>query len=265
MLRQSHFSSLVTLILPLWGLGITAVVLTGMNIWLIASLVLLGTGAAALKVRRIEGDENLARADRVNRAVLMAIPCPVFVVGDDNKIIQLNQPAESLVGKSGIRPGLPLKLQSILDNCRKTQNDFMPQEMQDAIPFSTQEEEFYYLPQISRIDPEIAAQCGWVILLQNVSSIRRLDDMKTNLLAVMSHEVKTPLTGIRMALLLPSATTSATREERNFPTSLPPPVKWRPTRSPWTCSFATTASSAWMRAISCNPARLTAIFPACLL
>jgi signal transduction histidine kinase len=210
-------------------------------------------------------DENLARADRVNRAVLMAIPCPVFVVGDDNKIIQLNQPAESLVGKSGIRPGLPLKLQSILDNCRKTQNDFMPQEMQDAIPFSTQEEEFYYLPQISRIDPEIAAQCGWVILLQNVSSIRRLDDMKTNLLAVMSHEVKTPLTGIRMALLLPSATTSATREERNFPTSLPPPVKWRPTRSPWTCSFATTASSAWMRAISCNPARLTAIFPACLL
>ncbi len=206
MLRLRHISGLVTLILPLWGLGVIAVMLmrdlTEMNILFIASLVMLGTGAATLKVKRVEGDENLARANRVNRAVLMALSSPVFVVGDDNTIIQRNRSAEKLVEKSGIRSGLPPKIQPILDECRKTQSDFIPHEPQDAILFQIQEEELYYLPRIFRLDPEIAAQSGWAILLQNISRVRRLDEMKTNLLAIISHEIKTPLTGIRMALLL---------------------------------------------------------------
>ena len=35
-----------------------------------------------------------------------------------------------------------------------------------------------------------------------MSRIRWLDDMKTNLLSTVSHEIKTPLTGIRMVLHL---------------------------------------------------------------
>ena len=35
-----------------------------------------------------------------------------------------------------------------------------------------------------------------------MSHIRWLDDLKTNLLSTVSHEIKTPLTGIRMVLHL---------------------------------------------------------------
>ena len=43
---------------------------------------------------------------------------------------------------------------------------------------------------------------GAVVILHDVTRFRLLDDVKTNLVATVSHELKTPLTGIRMAVYL---------------------------------------------------------------
>jgi NtrC-family two-component system sensor histidine kinase KinB len=158
--------------------------------------------AAELKTRRGESDENLLRANMVNRAILEAIPSPVFVLGDDTGIVQINPAAEHLLEKVGISKRLPLKIQHILDQCRETRSSFMPEDPREALLFRIDEEEFYFLPRIFRFDSDNADQSGWAILLHNVSRIRWLDDMKTNLIATVSHEIKTPLTGIRMVLHL---------------------------------------------------------------
>lgn len=158
--------------------------------------------AAELKVRRGETDDNLLRANMVNRAILAAIPSPVFVLGDDTGIVQINPAAEKLTEKIGVMGRLPLKIQRIFDDCRKANTHFLPEDPREALLFRINEEEFYYLPRIFRFDSEDAAQSGWAILLHNVSRIRWLDDMKTNLLSTVSHEIKTPLTGIRMVLHL---------------------------------------------------------------
>ncbi len=158
--------------------------------------------AAELKFRRGQNDENLMRANMVNRAILEAIPSPVFVLSDDTGIIQINPSAENLMEKLGIAGRLPLKIQHILDECRKTQAHFLPEDPREALLFRIEEQEYYYLPRIFRFDSDYASQSGWAILLHNVSHIRWLDDMKTNLLSTVSHEIKTPLTGIRMVLHL---------------------------------------------------------------
>ena len=158
--------------------------------------------AAELKFRRGQNDENLMRANMVNRAILEAIPSPVFVLSDDNGIVQINPSAEKLMEKLGVTGRLPLKIQNILDECRKTLAHFLPEDPREALLFRIDEEEFYYLPRIFRFESDNASQSGWAILLHNVSHIRWLDDMKTNLLSTVSHEIKTPLTGIRMVLHL---------------------------------------------------------------
>lgn len=158
--------------------------------------------AAELKIRRGESDDNLMRADQLNRAILEAIPSPVFVVRDDNTIIRINRAAENLTENPETHGRLSVKIQRIIDECREARTSFLPQEPQDAILFRIHEEEFYYLPRVFRFDTGIPSLSGWAILLHNVSRIRWLDDMKTNLLATISHEIRTPLTGIRMALLL---------------------------------------------------------------
>lgn len=158
--------------------------------------------ALELKVRRGESDENLKRANLVNAAILEAIPSPVFVLSDDTGIIQINPAAENLSEKLGVSGRLPLKIQRILEECRETSAHFLPEDPREALLFRIDEEEFYYLPRIFRYDSENPTQSGWAILLHNVSRIRWLDDMKTNLLSTVSHEIKTPLTGIRMVLHL---------------------------------------------------------------
>lgn len=158
--------------------------------------------ASELKVRRGENDENLLRANFVNRAILEAIPSPVFVLGDDTGIVQINPAAEHLTEQLGVTGRLPLKIQRILDECRDKSAHFLPEDPREALLFRIHEEEFYYLPRIFRFESENATQSGWAVLLHNVSRIRWLDDMKTNLISTVSHEIKTPLTGIRMVLHL---------------------------------------------------------------
>ncbi|GAA5122818.1 HAMP domain-containing protein [Luteolibacter yonseiensis] len=158
--------------------------------------------ASELKVRRGENDESLLRANFVNRAILEAIPSPVFVLGDDTGIVQINPAAEQLTEELGVTGRLPLKIQRILDECREKSAHFLPEDPREALLFRIHEEEFYYLPRIFRFESENATESGWAVLLHNVSRIRWLDDMKTNLISTVSHEIKTPLTGIRMVLHL---------------------------------------------------------------
>jgi signal transduction histidine kinase len=158
--------------------------------------------AAELSSSRGRSDENLRRANIVNRAILEAIPSPMFVLGDNGGFIQVNPAAESLSDSLGVGGRLPAKIQRILDDCRKTRSHYLPQDPRDALVFRIEEEEVYFLPRIFRFDSENASLSGWAVLLHNVSRIRWLDDMKTNLIATVSHEIKTPLTGIRMVLLL---------------------------------------------------------------
>ena len=158
--------------------------------------------AAELKLRRGKTDDSLSRANMVNSAILEAIPSPVFVLSDDSGVVQINPAAERLTENLGVIGRLPLKIQRILDDCRETSSHFLPDDPREALLFRINEEEFYYLPRIFRFESGNGSQSGWAVLLHNVSRIRWLDDMKTNLISTVSHEIKTPLTGIRMVLHL---------------------------------------------------------------
>ncbi len=158
--------------------------------------------ALELKLRRGESDENLQRANLVNSAILEAIPSPVFVLGDDTGILQINPAAEKLSESLGVSGRLPVKIQRILEDCRNNAAHFLPEDPREALLFRIDEKEYYYLPRIFRYDSGNSKQSGWAVLLHNVSRIRWLDDMKTNMLSTVSHEIKTPLTGIRMVLHL---------------------------------------------------------------
>ncbi len=174
--------------------------------------------AAELRLRRRETDARLMRSNLVNRAILDAIPSPVYVVGEDNRVLWFNPAAETINDKLGVANRLPAKIQRLVDECREGGRDHMPEDPRSALLFRLDEREYYYLPRIFRFTSEDKTQSGIAALLHNVTRIRWLDDVKTNLLSTVSHEVKTPLTGIRMVLhlLLEERTGVLTERQRTM-------------------------------------------------
>ncbi|ARK09295.1 ATP-binding protein [Fibrella sp. ES10-3-2-2] len=55
---------------------------------------------------------------------------------------------------------------------------------------------------ITRTGDEQAVRAGYVIVLKNVTSYKELDLAKTNFIATVSHELKTPISSIKMSLKL---------------------------------------------------------------
>ena len=158
--------------------------------------------AAELHQRRGETDDRLMRTNLVNRAILEAIPSPVFVLGEDGRILQINPAAENLTESLGVAGRLPAKIQHILGQTDEAGTNHLPDDPREALLFRVDDKEFYYLPRIFRFSSEDGEHSGRAVLLHNVTRIRWLDDMKTNMLSTVSHEIKTPLTGIRMVLHL---------------------------------------------------------------
>jgi len=60
----------------------------------------------------------------------------------------------------------------------------------------------YFLPQAFPLLDSEQRLVGVTMVLADVTNLRRLDEMKSGLLSVVSHELKTPLTSIRMAVHL---------------------------------------------------------------
>lgn len=158
--------------------------------------------SSELRVRRRETDERLMRKNLLNRALLSAIPSPVYVIADDGSAPLLNPAAEDLNERLGIGTALPGKARRLFEQCVETGQNFRPEDPREALLFRIEDRERYFLPRIFRFDSEIETYSGWAVLLHDVTRIRWLDDMKSNLLATVSHEIKTPLTGIRMVILL---------------------------------------------------------------
>jgi NtrC-family two-component system sensor histidine kinase KinB len=138
--------------------------------------------AAELRLRRGETEERVMRTNLVNRAILEAIPSPVFVLGEDGRILQLNPAAETLTEDLGTANRIPAKIQRILDESAESGANHMPEDPREALLFRIGEREYFYLPRIFSFTSEDGIHSGRAVLLHNVTRIRWLDDMKTNLL-----------------------------------------------------------------------------------
>ncbi|MCP5545107.1 MAG: HAMP domain-containing protein [Akkermansiaceae bacterium] len=155
-----------------------------------------------LHLRRRETDQRLMRKNLLNRALLSAIPSPVYIIADDGSSPVLNPAAEELNDRLGLARRLPGKARRLFESCQESGENLLPEDPREALLFRIGDEERHFLPRIFRFSSEIEEYSGWAVLLYDVTRIRWLDDMKSNMLATVSHEIRTPLTGIRMVLLL---------------------------------------------------------------
>jgi signal transduction histidine kinase len=89
-----------------------------------------------------------------------------------------------------------------VDRVFKGAPDFLPTSFERVIVFRVEDHEVFMLPRVIGMRDESGNIFGAAVILQDVTRLRLLDEVKTNLVSTVSHELKTPLTSVRMGLHL---------------------------------------------------------------
>jgi signal transduction histidine kinase len=191
----------------------------------------LGEGDLAVRAQVTSRDEvgELARelntmADRVERyrksslgelleaqlaaqATIDSLPDAVLVIGLDGALRHANQAAEALLK---VRPEAPNPLaaldptiRAVVEKLRQHvaggHGAYVPR-LEEAIKLSDPERAL--LPRAAPLYADEGDVVAATIVLQDVTRLRRFEELRNDLVATVAHELRTPLTSLRMAVHL---------------------------------------------------------------
>jgi signal transduction histidine kinase len=162
--------------------------------------------AAKLREFRRTDQAKLQRTQRTTQLAVSSLPDAIAIVNPDGVIELSNENAQRLFQ---LTPGISmpqLRMHRLADAFRQVvqaQQPLPPSGYEAAIEvFEPNGQAKFFLPNAVPIRDAEKNLIGVTLVLADVTNLRRLDEMKSGLLSVVSHELKTPLTSIRMAVHL---------------------------------------------------------------
>jgi NtrC-family two-component system sensor histidine kinase KinB len=158
--------------------------------------------AAKLRSYRQSTTAQILEAQQITESALRAFPDPILVFSPEKKIQLQNAAAERFLAHIGGNFDLLGPLPALIDSSLQGSIDFQPTSFDKAISVSFDASEKFFLPRVLAMRNESGVVMGVVVALQDVTRFRVADDVKTDLIATVSHELKTPLTSMQMAVYL---------------------------------------------------------------
>jgi len=161
--------------------------------------------AARLREFRRSDQAKLIRTQQSTQTAINSLPDAIAVLGHDGTVEMSNDPA---IRHFGIKPGVRADsmglvwLGPLFEKVTRELCPFHPQSYESAVQIFCEGRERFYLPHAIPILDESRHLLGVTLVLADVTELRRLDESKSDLLSTVSHELKTRLTSIRMAVHL---------------------------------------------------------------
>jgi two-component system, NtrC family, sensor histidine kinase KinB len=162
--------------------------------------------AAKLREFRRTNRAKLVRTERTTQLAVNSLPDAIAIISPDGTVELSNEAAQRLFQ---LLPGMRIadlrehRVKDIYREVADTQRASAPRGYEGAIEVYDQGGQVkYFLPHAVPINDLEKRLLGVTLVLADVTNLRRLDEMKSGLLSVVSHELKTPLTSIRMAVHL---------------------------------------------------------------
>jgi NtrC-family two-component system sensor histidine kinase KinB len=168
------------------------------------------TMARHLREFRQSQVSKLLRAQRTSQATIDSFPDAILVLDARGDVEMANPAARSLLGVSPRIDGHavatlwapPKPLQQPLADALSGQRNYLPEGFDQILQIGGNGQNRAVLPRILTIRDSEGNMLGAAVVLQDVTGLQILDEMKSNLVATVSHELKTPLTGIRLVVHL---------------------------------------------------------------
>jgi NtrC-family two-component system sensor histidine kinase KinB len=151
---------------------------------------------------------ELLRARRTLQAAIDGLPEAVVVLALDGQMTAVNRAATRLFD---LRAGLPIAAVADVDTraaLEQAREDIgagrvapTPQGLDEALRLETRDGPRDILVHATPLDVD-GGTIGCTVLLQDVTRLRKLDELKSDAVAAVAHEFRNPLTSLRMAVQL---------------------------------------------------------------
>jgi signal transduction histidine kinase len=195
----------------------------------------LGEGDVAVRARVDSGDEigalarelntmaerihkyrqsslgELLEAQRAAQATIDSLPDPVLVVSLDGELRHANQTAELVLkahaeagttALAALDPAIRAAIERLRQHVAAGHGSYVPKGLDEAIKVTTSEGDRLLLPRAAPLYAEEGDVAGATIVLQDVTRLRRFEELSNDVVATVAHELRTPLTSLRMAVHL---------------------------------------------------------------
>ena len=152
---------------------------------------------------------ELLQAQQSSQAAIDSLTDPVIVLNADGSLLNVNRACETLLGISAESSdpfaGADAAVRGVITRMREhvvKKGAFVPKGLEEATAVPTRDGLRYLLPRANPVAGEDGGVVGLTIVLQDVTRLRRFDELKTDMVATVAHEFRTPLTSLRMAIHL---------------------------------------------------------------
>jgi signal transduction histidine kinase len=159
--------------------------------------------ARRLRALRRSDQARLAMAQRVSQLTINSLPEGVILLDPSLEVELANREAREVLGVS---PGEPLPpahrewIAPLVEEATRIGGVQTRRSYDRAVQLFVGGRERFFLPQAVAIQDADLGVMGVTVILVDVTELRRLDAMKSNLVSTVSHELMTPLTSLAMAL-----------------------------------------------------------------
>ena len=155
---------------------------------------------------------ELLQAHLSMQSAIDSLPDPVIIFSVGGDLQNVNRAADTLLGlavEAGVKE--PLKrihesVRTVLDRVRSHvlggKGAYVPRGFEDAVQLPSLMGDRYFLPRGAPVYETRGVVVGATVILQDVTRLRRFEELKNDLVATVAHEFRTPLTSLRMAVHL---------------------------------------------------------------
>src|ERR1700752_2711810 len=168
--------------------------------------------AARLGEYRKSSLGELLQAHLSMQAAIDSLPDPVAIFNVDGNLQNVNQAAETLLGlrtDTGSKESLknveaPTRavFERIRSHVLSGKGTYIPKGFEDAVQLGTLLGDRYFLPRGAPVYEARGVIVGATVILQDVTRLRRFEELKNDLVATVGPEFGTPLTSLRIAVHL---------------------------------------------------------------
>jgi NtrC-family two-component system sensor histidine kinase KinB len=168
--------------------------------------------AARLAEYRKSSLGDLLQAHLSMQAAIDSLPDPVVIFSLEGGLQNANQASQTLLGLTSetgakeplkaVDPSVRNVLERMRSHALSGKGAYSPRGFEDAVKLPTVLGDRYFLPRAAPVYETRGVVVAATVILQDVTRLRRFEELKNDLVATVAHEFRTPLTSLRMAVHL---------------------------------------------------------------